>query len=216
MALTRKFLTGIGIEADKVDAIIEAHTEVVDGLKAKISEFGDRADELAEVRAQLEQAKNDLKTAQETISNAEKDDYKGKYESEKAAHEKLQSEIKAEKAAAQREKALTQAAKAAKYSDEAISLILDSKQDYAARIEFDEEGKPTNIDDVMGAIAADKPNLTPKITEKHHNPATPLKTTGGKPKMSKSEIMAIKDDSERQQAIKDNLDAFGVNVSTNE
>ena len=34
MALTRKMLKAMGIEDDKIDQIIEAHTETVDGLKS--------------------------------------------------------------------------------------------------------------------------------------------------------------------------------------
>ncbi len=36
MALTRKFLAALGIEDDKVDEIIQAHTETVNGLKDEI------------------------------------------------------------------------------------------------------------------------------------------------------------------------------------
>ena len=33
MSLTRKFLAALGIEQDKIDEIIEAHTETVNALK---------------------------------------------------------------------------------------------------------------------------------------------------------------------------------------
>ena len=210
MAFTRKYLAGLGIEADKVDAIIEAHAEVVEGLKAKIAETGDSADELAKVKAELEQARKELKSAQDTIKAAEKDDYKGKYESEKAAHEKLQSEVAAKASAAKKEAALTAAAKAAKYSEDAISVILDSKKDYAARVEFGEDGKATNIDTILAEIAADRPGLAPKATETRHTPTTPPANTGGKKAITKEDIMNIKNTAERQRAIAQNPELFGL------
>lgn len=214
MAFTRKYLAGLGLDADKIEAIMDAHVEVVDGLKARIAENNDSADELAKVKDELAQAKNDLKTAQDKIEAAEKDDYKAKYESEKAAHQKLQSDIAAEKTAAKQETTLKAAAKKAKYSADAIALILDSKKDYAGRVEFDENGNATNIDAVLADIAADRPELAPKAKETHHNPATPPEGSGVKTKMTKSEIMAIKDDTERQRAIKENLDVFGISDDT--
>ena len=33
MSFTRRFLSALGIEAEKIDEIINAHIEVVDGLK---------------------------------------------------------------------------------------------------------------------------------------------------------------------------------------
>lgn len=210
MPFTRKFLAGLGIEADKVDAIIEAHAEVVSGLKAQIAESGDSADELAKAKAELEQAKKDLKTAQDTIKAAEKDDYKGKYETEKAAHEKLQADIAAKADAAKKEAALAAAARAAKYSDDAISVILDSKKDYAAKIEFDKDGKATNSDAILSEIAADRPGLVPKATEQHHTPANPPANPGGKKTVTWDDVDKIKDTAERQAFMAQNMESLGL------
>ena len=38
MSLTRKLLRSMGIEDEKVDQIIEAHTEVTDALKKELAE----------------------------------------------------------------------------------------------------------------------------------------------------------------------------------
>lgn len=210
MAFTRKYLAGIGIEADKIEAIMEAHVEVVEGLKAKIAEAGDSAEEFTKVKAELEQTKNDLSAAQKKIEAAEKEDYKGKYESEKAAHEQLQSDIAAKESAAKKEKALVEAAKAAKYSEDAISVILDSKKDYASRIEFDKDGKAKNLDAVMKSIAEDRPALVPKANETHYTPSTPPASVSGKKSMTWDEIDKIKNTEERQNAMLQNMEALGL------
>ena len=38
MGLSRKFLAAMGIEADKIDEIIAAHTETTEALKAQVSD----------------------------------------------------------------------------------------------------------------------------------------------------------------------------------
>ena len=55
MALTRKLLSALGIEADKVEQIIEAHTETVDGLKQQIAQYKSDAEKLPEVQKQLDE-----------------------------------------------------------------------------------------------------------------------------------------------------------------
>ena len=47
MALTRKFLAALGIEAEKVDEIITAHAETVDALKAERDEYKANAEAYA-------------------------------------------------------------------------------------------------------------------------------------------------------------------------
>lgn len=207
---TRKYLAGLGLEADKIEAVMEAHVEVVEALKGKIAESGDRAEELAKVQAELRQVKEDLKAARATIEAAEKEDYKGKYESEKAAHEKLVSDIEAEKVAAKKEQALTKAAKAAKYSADAIASILDSKKDYAGRIEFDENGNATNAEEILKAIAADRPGITPKVEKERHTPANPPASDGAKRSLTWEEIDKIKNPVERQKAMLESKESLGI------
>ena len=41
MALSRRMLTAMGITAEQIEQIIEAHTETVSGLKQQIADLGD-------------------------------------------------------------------------------------------------------------------------------------------------------------------------------
>ena len=50
MGLTRKFLKGMGISDEQIDAIIDAHTETVDALKAQRDELKADAEEYAETK----------------------------------------------------------------------------------------------------------------------------------------------------------------------
>jgi DNA repair exonuclease SbcCD ATPase subunit len=212
MAFTRKYLAALGIEPDKVDEIITAHSEVVEGLKSEISKLKTNDEELSKVKEQLTQAKNSLKETTEKLTAAEKerDDYKSKSETSAAEFEKLKTETAAKETAAKRETALRNELKAKKYSDEAVSIIFDSKKDYAGRIEFGEDGNATNIADILDEIEAGYPQYKPKTSTSGANPATPPANGGGKPAITKDEIMAIKNTAERQKKIAENPDLFGI------
>ena len=92
MALTRSMLKGMGLTEEQVSAIIDAHTETVDGLK----------DSLKAAKADADK----LKTVQKELDDLKKDDYKGKYESEKNAHDALKSSVQKEKDKAAKETAV--------------------------------------------------------------------------------------------------------------
>lgn len=95
MALTRKYLKALGIEDEKIEQIIEAHTETVDALKNERDGFKASADKLAEVQKELD----GLKAG---------GDYKDKYEKEHKAFEEYKSGITAKETRAAKEKAVRQ------------------------------------------------------------------------------------------------------------
>ena len=99
MALTRKFLTALGIEADKVDQIIEAHTEVTDSLKTERDQLKEDAEKLQAVQKELD----DLKEAVEKNGN---DPYKVKYEALKEDFENYKKDIETKESTAKKESAL--------------------------------------------------------------------------------------------------------------
>lgn len=91
MALTRKLLRSMGIEDDKIDQIIEAHSETVNALKDERDQYREAAEALPGVQKELE----DLR--------AEPDDgYKEKYERERADFEAYREKVS--KADSEREK----------------------------------------------------------------------------------------------------------------
>ena len=210
MALTRKFLAALGIEAEKIDEIITAHTESTEALKAQIAEGKADAVKLAEVQAELDKAKNDLEAANAKISAAEKDDYKGKYESINAELEMLKSETAAKETATAKKAALSEQLKTAGYSDRAMRLIL--RNGFADDVELDDSGKATNLDDVIKSIQADRDfsGFTPKTDDSTHNPATPPTNTGSAKAVTWEDIDKITDTEQRQAAMLKNAEALGI------
>lgn len=93
MALTRKMLKALGIEDDKIDSIIDAHSETVDALKKERDGYKESADKLEDVQKELD----GLKAG---------GDYKDKYEKEHKAFEEYKSGITAKETRAAKEKAV--------------------------------------------------------------------------------------------------------------
>ena len=90
MALTRKMLTAMGIEAEKIDQIIEAHTESTEALKAKAEEAEAKAEGLrakASKASDLEKQIEDMKAADESGA------WKSKYDEAKAEADRIQGEL---------------------------------------------------------------------------------------------------------------------------
>ena len=63
MALTRRALKAMGIEDEKIDEIINMHTETVDGLKADVAKYKADAETLPGIQKQLEKATRRRTTA---------------------------------------------------------------------------------------------------------------------------------------------------------
>lgn len=217
--MTRATLKARGYEPEQIDELIEMHTATTTELKGRISELEadleaekTKVSKLDKVTSELEQVKQSLKDTEDKLTAAEqeRDEYKSKSETSAADIEKLKTDYAAKETAAQREKALRTELKNGKYSDEAVSIIFDSKKDYASKVEFDDEGKATNISDIMKEITEAYPQYTPKAATTGTNPATPPANSGGTPSVSWDEIDKIKDPEQRQKAMYRNIKALGI------
>lgn len=144
MSLTRKFLTAMGIEADKVEEIIEAHAETVNALKEERDDYKANADKLADVQKELEEAKK-------TIEAQGTNEFEGKYNELKKEFEGYKAEQEAKALASSKESAYRALLKEAGVSEKRIDSIM----------------KVTNLNDVEldGDKIKDSETLTKTIKE---------------------------------------------------
>lgn len=87
MALTRKMLKAMGIEEEKIDQIIEAHTETTDALKKERDAANDKAAANETAAKELEELKN----------SPQKNDFEDKYAKEHEAFESYKKQVEVEK-----------------------------------------------------------------------------------------------------------------------
>ena len=91
MSLSRKFLSALGIDAEKVDEIIAAHSETVESLKEQRDSYKAEADKLTAITAERDSLKEDLRKANEA-SDAKYNDLKAELDKAKSDHDALQAE----------------------------------------------------------------------------------------------------------------------------
>ena len=195
MAFKRSTLKAMGLTDEQVDSIVELHSESVNALKAEIEKFKDEADKLTEVQEKLDKAQKELDAAK-------KDDYKTKYETEKAAHDKLKSEIASNETKAKKATALKALLSEKEYSESGIAKIL-KYGGYADGIELDENGTIKDSDKVMSSIEAEWSEYKPTKGTTRHTPVTP--PVGGKIQKSIDDIMKIEDTAARQKALAEHI-----------
>lgn len=201
MALTRRLLKGMGLTEEQVDTIIEAHTEVTDGLKEQIKQYKADADKLEDVQRELD----DLKSAGD-------DGYKSKYESEKAAHDELKASIAKEKAYASKESAYRELLKAAGVKDKFIETIVRAERSTIDGLKI-EDGKIEGSDTLTEAAKKNWGDFIGTQQTINTTIENPPANTGGA-KLTKAEIYA-KDEhgryklstSERQKALAEALNS---------
>ena len=203
MAFTRKFLSALGIEADKVDEIINAHIEVVDGLKEERDGFKADAEKLADVQKKLDKANEKLakQGEGETVFKEDYDKLKKEYDDYKA-------DITAKETKRTKEHAVREFYKGVGVSEKRIDSVM--KVTNLDDFELDKDGKIKDAEKHTEKAKTEWADFISTTTERGANTATPPTNNGGS-KMTKADIYK-KDDKgryvlsteERQKALIEN------------
>lgn len=202
MSLTRKALVAMGIEAEKIDQIIEMHTEVVDAIKAErdtakedAKKFKADSDKLANVEKELTELKE---------KGEKPDAYKVKYEAIKEEFDAYKGEISAKE---------TKAAKSKAYRDMLKEIGISEKRlDSVMRVaDLDsielEDGAIKGVEELKESAKNEWADFIVSEGTVGAKTPTPPANNGGK--MSKDDILKIENDTERQRAIAENHELFG-------
>lgn len=207
MSLTRKALAAMGIESEKIDSIINMHTEVTDDLKGQIETL---ENEVKGFKAETEKHAETEKRLEELKQKVEAD----AKEREGKDYDKLREEFDNYKA--EQERKAVRASKEAAYKD----ILKDAgipERHYAKilkysdvdGIELDDKGKVKDSKDLLKAIREEWKEEVETEGARGADTPNPPSNTGGSAR-TKEEIMAIKDTAERQKAIAENADLFGL------
>lgn len=212
MALSRKYLATLGIEADKIDEIITAHSESIEAVKSDRDKYKAQVDDLNEKISKDAEA---LKTAQKELSDlkaqvdADAKNREGKdYDALKAEFDTYKKEQEAKAVKSAKESALKELLSDMKMSDRGVKQVL--KWMGVDGFELDENGKIKDASTLRKSIKEDWGDYIQTEGAKGADTPTPPGGTGGGTGKTKKEIMQIKDAKERQQAIADNPELFGL------
>ena len=203
MAFTRKFLSAMGIEADKVDEIINAHIEVVDGLKEERDNFKKDAEKLPDIQKQLDKANEKLaKNGEgETVSKEDYDKLKKEYDDYKA-------DITAKNTRTEKENAFRELLKSVGVSEKRFNAII--KVSDIDGLELDKDGKIKDAEKHTENVKSEWADFIETTTTKGANTANPPANNGKGTGKTKEEILAIKDGAVRRQEMLNNPHLFGL------
>lgn len=171
MALTRKMLKAMGIEDEKIDQIIDAHTETVDGLKADIEKYRTDAEKLPGVQKELEAAQADLEAGK-------KDSWKVKYDAIKEEFEGYKSEQTKKETRAAKESAYRNLLKATGINEKRIESVL--KVSDVDSLELDDKGAIKDAAKLTDSIKTEWADFISTTMTKGAESHTPPQINNGK------------------------------------
>lgn len=213
MALSRRYLATLGIEADKIDEIITAHAESLEAVKADRDKYKAQVDDLedkskkdAEDVANAQKELGDLKAQVEAdAKNREGKDY----DALKKEFDDYKAEQEAKAVRSAKETALKELLTDMKMSERGEKQVL--KWMGVNGFELDDSGKIKDASALRKSIKEDWGDYIQTEGAKGAETATPPVNGGGTGTgKTKAEIMKIKNAKERQQAIADNPELFGL------
>lgn len=201
MALTRKMLKGMGISEEQADTIIEAHAETVDGLKEQLKAAQGKADQLDGVQKELD----DLKAKSG-------DDWKDKYDKERAAFEAYKADQTAKETKAAKEAAARAYFEGKNITGGNLSIAMRGAKDEISGLELDADGKIKDAAALDALVSGEYAALVVKTETRGAQTATPPSNTGGA-KLTRADIYKkdehgryIMTTEERQKALAENPD----------
>jgi hypothetical protein len=195
MAFTRKFLSALGIDADKVDEIIAAHTEVTDALKEERDKYKADAERLPDIEKRLAEAEKKVEG---------NDPYKEKYEALQKEYDDYKAEVTNKETTAKKESAFRGILKEIGIPEKRVDSVI--KVSDINGIELTENG----IKDAETLKAKLKEEWSDFIATKSTEgaPSANPPSNTGKTTMTKEQIRSISDPVARQKAMMENASLF--------
>lgn len=191
MPVTRKYLKSIGLNDDQIEGVIEEHTATLEAVKKELEAAKADALKLESVQKELDELKNG-------------EDYKAKYEAEKAAHDKTKSDYEAKENAAKVKEAYRAMLKEAGVAEKYLGTVLKATD--LSAVKLDKDGKIEGADKLTESAKTEWADFISVTKTEGAKVDTPPKNNGGK--MTKAQISEIKDPGERRAAIAANPELF--------
>ena len=195
----RKEIRGIIGDActDEIEnQIMALHLGVVDPMKDAIAEYKAQADKLEDVQKELDELK------------AKGDGgYKEKYEKAQKAFDDYKADIEAKESRAAKEKAVKAYFESQNITGSNLTIAMRGAKDEIEGIELDADGKIKDNAALHALVKGEFAGLVVKTTREGVSTPKPPQNTGGTPQ-TREQIMAIKDTTQRQRAIMENMELF--------
>ena len=207
MAISKSMLEGMGLSAEQVKAILSEHFSTVEQLekdaksaKAEAETLKAKADSADALGQELKELK--AKVEEEAKANEGKD-----YEALKQEYENFKAETERKAVRAQKESAYTDILKDAGIAEKHFAKII--KYSDVDGVELDDKGKIKNAKDILKSVKEEWSDHIQQTVTNGAQVDTPPANNGSKG-MTIEQIDAITDTAERQKAMLENRELFGI------
>lgn len=192
MALTRAMLKAMGIEEEKIDQIIASHSETVEGLKKESAEYRETSMQVPILEKKIQE----LEAARPT------EDWQARYDEVKKEYEDYQAKVDAERADEEKARLYRALLREQGVDEKRIDSIMRVTDLKGVAVK---DGALADSEALGKAIADEWGDFIVRTSTKGASVDDPPSNRSG---MTREEILEIKDASERQAAIAENIDLF--------
>lgn len=204
----KEILSKAGVSTENMDKAIEeiiaGHNATVEALKDDIADLKANSQNYTDIKTKFDAQSTELETVKKQLT--ETDDYKGKYETVKKEYDDYKSDVDGKEKKAKSDIAFKEWLKGQGYSEKGASKIVK----YGGFVpEFDKDGNIKNAEKLTESVNNEWSEYKETVHTEGAKTATPP-TMSGKSTVTKEEIMNIKNTAERQRAIAENPELFGL------
>lgn len=198
MSLTRKMLKGMNLTEEQVDSIIEEHSSVVGALKEERDKYKEDAEKYSETKKALDDANKKL----------EDDNLQEEYDKLKSEYEDYKKQIQESQTKSAKEEARNKILKDAGIPESWMERAKKSID--LSDLKLDKDGNLKDSDKHLETIKSEWSDVIGKVKEQGADTKTPPTNAGGKSTMTREEIRKIQNPIDRQKAMLENADLFGI------
>lgn len=179
MALTRKMLSAMDIPAEKIDEIINAHTETVNALKDERDAAQKELDEIKEQSKEVAEIKKELDAANAELEKIKASDWEKKYKDTKSEYDNFKADVDAKASKAKKESAYKKLLEAAGVSSKRIDSIIKVSSSVIDNIKFDKDGNVEDADKITESAKTEWADFISTTHQQGAGVANPPANNGG-------------------------------------
>lgn len=170
MALTRKLLTAMGIESEKIEEIITAHTDSLNGVKEERDNYKAIAEKIDEITKERDKYKL-------IADNKSANDFEDKYNNLKTEYDKFKSDVQARETKAKQDSAYGNILKEAGIPEKHIPKILRVCD--TGSLVFENDGSVKDKQAILDSVKSEWSDFIPVMSKSGAEVATPPSNNGG-------------------------------------
>ncbi len=152
MALTRKMLSAMDIPAEKIDEIINAHTETVNALKDERDKAQKEIEDLKEKSGNADTLQKDLDATKAELEKVKSGDWEKKYKDLKSEFDGFKSDTEAKALLAKKDSAYRKLLTDAGVSAKRVDSVMKVSKAKIEAITLDEDGNITDADKEIESV----------------------------------------------------------------